>query len=35
LTRRLLEAGELIGVPLLDHVVIADRGYRSVCEALE
>jgi DNA repair protein RadC len=34
LTRRLLEAGELLGIPLLDHVVIADRGYRSVVEEL-
>ena len=34
LTRRLFEAAELVGIPLLDHVVIADRGYRSVREEL-
>lgn len=35
LTRRLLDAGALLGIPLLDHVVIADRGFRSVCEEIE
>jgi DNA repair protein RadC len=30
LTRRLAEAGELIGIPLLDHVVIGRRGYASL-----
>lgn len=34
LTRRLIEAGDLLGVPLLDHVVIASGGYTSVCEQL-
>ena len=31
-TERLRQAGELLGVPLLDHVVIAERGYRSLKE---
>jgi DNA repair protein RadC len=30
LTRRLAEAGELIGIPLLDHVVVGRRGYASL-----
>ncbi|MCK9463482.1 MAG: DNA repair protein RadC [Proteobacteria bacterium] len=30
LTRRLAEAGALIGIPLLDHVVIGRRGYASL-----
>jgi len=30
LTRRLVEAGALIGIPLLDHVVIGRRGYASM-----
>lgn len=34
LTRRLRECGELLGVPLLDHVVIAGEQYRSVAEGL-
>ncbi len=32
-TRRLVEAGELLGVPVLDHVVVAERGYVSLREA--
>ena len=31
-TRRLAEAGALLGVPLLDHVVVAERGYTSLRE---
>jgi DNA repair protein RadC len=30
LTRRLAEAGALIGIPLLDHIVIGRRGYASL-----
>jgi DNA repair protein RadC len=29
-TERLGRAGELLGVPVLDHVVIAERGFRSL-----
>ncbi len=32
LTRRLLEAGKLLGVPLVDHLVVAGDRYRSVNE---
>jgi DNA repair protein RadC len=28
-TQRLAQAGELLGIPVLDHVVVAERGYRS------
>ena len=31
-TRRLVQAGRLLGVPLLDHVVVADGGYFSFQE---
>lgn len=31
-TERLRRAGELLGIPLLDHVVVAERGYRSLQE---
>ncbi len=33
-TRRLIEAGHLLGVPLLDHVVIADERWVSLRERL-
>ena len=33
LTRRLAAAGELIGIPLLDHIVIGDGRYFSFKEA--
>lgn len=33
-TRRLIEAGRLVGVPLLDHLVIADGGYVSIRERI-
>lgn len=33
-TRRLVDAGRLLGVPLLDHVVVADGGYVSLRERL-
>ncbi len=32
-TDRLIEAGELLGIPVLDHVVVAERGFRSLKEA--
>ncbi|TFG96529.1 MAG: hypothetical protein E4H11_03270 [Myxococcales bacterium] len=31
-TARLVRAGELLGVPVLDHVVVAERGYTSLRE---
>jgi DNA repair protein RadC len=33
-TRRLIEAGRLVGVPLLDHVVVAEQGYVSIRERI-
>ena len=32
LTRRLYKAGELLGIPVLDHVVITANGYCSIAE---
>jgi DNA repair protein RadC len=32
LTQRLSQAGELLGVPLLDHLIVARGGYRSLAE---
>jgi DNA repair protein RadC len=32
ITRRLEKAGELLGIPLLDHVVFTDEGYFSFAE---
>ena len=34
-TRRLCDAGRIVGIRVLDHVVIAERGYFSFCEAGE
>ena len=34
LTRRLRSIGELIGIPLVDHVVIGDTSYASIAELL-
>ena len=34
LTRRLREVGQLLGIPIIDHVVIAQHGYRSIAEWL-
>ncbi|MEP1075208.1 JAB domain-containing protein [Leptolyngbya sp. PL-A3] len=31
-TRRIKEAGELMGIPLLDHVIVSDHGYQSALE---
>lgn len=30
LTKRLLEAGELLGIPVLDHIIVSDKGYISM-----
>ena len=32
LTRRIYKAGELLGIPVLDHVVVTERGYCSIAE---
>jgi len=32
-TERLASSGELLGVPILDHVVVAERGFRSLRDA--
>jgi len=32
ITVRLAEAGSLLGVPVLDHVVVAERGWASLCD---
>ncbi len=32
MTRRLMAAGELIGVPVLDHVIVAQAGYYSFAD---
>jgi len=32
ITRRLTEAGEILGVPLLDHVIVGGNGYTSLKE---
>jgi len=34
-TRRLSEAGHVMGIRVLDHVIVAERGYFSFCEAGE
>ncbi len=33
ITDRLTRAGELLGIPVLDHVVVAERGFHSLREA--
>jgi DNA repair protein RadC len=33
ITERLVAAGDLLGIPVLDHVVVAERGYASLREA--
>jgi DNA repair protein RadC len=35
ITQRLHEAGELLGIPLVDHVVVADGGWVSLRERTE
>jgi DNA repair protein RadC len=32
ITKRLRECGALMGIPVLDHVVVCDNGYRSIAE---
>ena len=32
LTERMREVGRLLGIPIIDHVVIGDRAYRSIAE---
>jgi len=34
LTRRLRAVGQLLGIPIIDHVVIAQQGFRSIAEWL-
>jgi DNA repair protein RadC len=34
-TRRLSKAGELLGIRIVDHVVVAEQGYHSFCESGE
>jgi DNA repair protein RadC len=34
LTRRLRQVGRVIGIPIVDHVIIGDRRYCSLCEWL-
>ncbi len=34
MTRRLVAAGELLGVPVLDHVIVAQNGYYSFTDGL-
>lgn len=34
-TRRLVEAGRLIGIPVLDHVVVADEGWVSLRQRID
>ena len=31
-TERLVQVGEILGVPVLDHVIVAERGYVSLRE---
>ena len=30
LTKRLVEAGELLGIPVIDHIIVSDKGYVSL-----
>jgi DNA repair protein RadC len=32
ITRQLVEAGKIVGIPLHDHIIIAGRGYTSLAE---
>jgi DNA repair protein RadC len=32
LTRRMREVGRMLGIPIIDHVVIGDRSFRSIAE---
>jgi len=33
LTRRLIDAGELMGITVMDHLILAERGFRSLRDA--
>jgi len=33
LTRRLIDAGELMGITVIDHLILAERGFRSLRDA--
>lgn len=32
ITRRIAQSGEMIGIPLMDHIILGDRCYYSFCE---
>lgn len=32
LTHRMREVGSVLGIPIVDHIVVADRGFRSIAE---
>ncbi|TET78549.1 JAB domain-containing protein, partial [candidate division TA06 bacterium] len=32
LTRRLVKAGEIMGIEVLDHVIVSEKGYLSMKE---
>jgi DNA repair protein RadC len=32
ITSRLREVGDLVGIPVLDHVIIGEQGFSSLCE---
>jgi len=32
ITRRIQDAGEVLGIPLLDHVIVSSQGYHSMVE---
>lgn len=34
ITRRLRDAGEILGIPLLDHVIVAESGFTSMRERM-
>ena len=34
LTRRIMAAGEILGIPILDHVIVASSGFCSIAERL-
>lgn len=34
LTKRLIKAGDLLGIPILDHIIVSESGYFSFSESL-
>ena len=32
ITKQLMEAGDLLGIKVLDHLIVSDRGYKSLIE---